>query len=80
MTPHRTFFEILGLVPCYPLQRAALVAASGLAAGEASPSIFGVVSDLTGVETTIAIIGAGALTTIPLARVFQLSIAPAGAG
>ena len=52
----------------------------GVAAGEASPSIFGVVSDLTGVETTIAIIGAGALTTIPLARVFQLSIAPAGAG
>ncbi len=51
----------------------------GVAAGAASPSIFGVVSDLTGVETTIAIIGAGALTTIPLARIFQLSIAPATA-
>ena len=51
----------------------------GVAAGAASPSIFGVVSDLTGVTTTIAIIGAGALTTIPLARIFQVSIAPAGA-
>ena len=51
----------------------------GVAAGAAAPSIFGVVSDLTGVTTTIAIIGAAALTTIPLARVFQLSIAPAGA-
>ncbi len=51
----------------------------GVAAGAASPSIFGVVSDLTGVTTTIAIIGAGALTTIPLARIFQVSIAPARA-
>ena len=51
----------------------------GVAAGAASPSIFGVVSDLTGVTTTIAIIGAGALTTIPLARVFQMSMARPGA-
>lgn len=51
----------------------------GVAAGAASPSIFGLVSDLTGVTTTIAIIGVGALTTLPLARVIQVSMARPGA-
>ncbi len=51
----------------------------GVAAGAASPSIFGAVSDLAGVTTTIAIIGVGALTTLPLTRILQVSMAPPGA-
>ncbi|MFQ5955080.1 MAG: MFS transporter [Kiloniellales bacterium] len=47
----------------------------GVAAGAVAPSILGVMSDLTGVATTIGIVGAVALTTIPLARVIQVTAA-----
>ena len=40
-----------------------------------APSVLGVLSDLTGVATTIAVVGVAALTTIPLARVIQVTAA-----
>ena len=40
MTPRRNFFEILGLAPCYPLQRAALDAAYERLSLENHPDLF----------------------------------------
>ena len=47
----------------------------GVGAAAVAPSVLGVLSDLTGVATTIGVVGVAALTTIPLARVIHLATA-----
>ena len=50
----------------------------GMGAGAVSPVLFGVVSDLAGVSTALAIIGLSALFTIPLCFVLRISMPAPG--